>query len=73
MIDLNSLQQLKQLVFCFFSRQKIGEAEAIYKAIPALYLSDSNIKCVYVATGWFESRYAFEKYVLDDKNNETLN
>ena len=41
----------------FLSHRRMGEAEAVYRVTPDMHLSESNVKCVYVQTGWPETRY----------------
>ena len=57
MTDKNMPQQLRQMANTFLSHRRMGEAEAVYRVTPDMHLSESNVKCVYVQTGWPETRY----------------
>ena len=37
----------------------MGECEAYYRILPSLHLKDSNIKCVFVTSGYPENRNKF--------------
>ena len=52
-------EQMKYLVETFLRTRQMGESEAIYRILPQLHLSDSDIKCVYVATGFPWNRSTF--------------
>ena len=43
----------------------MGESEAYYRMLPYLHLSESNIKCVFVPTGFEEDR---SRFFLEVKN-----
>ena len=51
------------------SHRRLGEAEAVYRVTPDMHLSESNVKCVYVQTGWPETRYVHAAKVLNDTND----
>ena len=53
----------------FLSHHRLGETAALYRLIPDMHLSDSNVKSVFVTTGWPESRYRFAKKVSDNTND----
>ena len=66
MIDKNMPQQLRQMANTFLSHRRLGEAEAIYRVTPDMHLSESNVKCVFVQTGWPENRYIHAQKVSND-------
>ena len=51
-------EQLKFMAQTFLTHRETGEAEVIYRIMPQLHLSQSNIKCIFIATGfpWNRSR-----------------
>ena len=69
MVDKNMSQQLRQMANTFLSHRRMGEAEAVYRVTPDMHLSESNIKCVYVQTGWPETRYIHAEKVTNDVND----
>ena len=66
MSDKPMTQQLKQMASVFLSHRQMGEAEAVYRVTPDMHLSESNIKCVYVQTGFPASRYVHANKVSND-------
>ena len=71
MLGRNMTQQLRQMSNTFLSHRKIGEAEAVYRAMPDMHLSDSNVGHIFVATGFPEQRQKFLVKV-DDNAEDTL-
>ena len=69
MVDRNMVQQLRQMATTFLSHRRMGEAEAIYRVLPDMHLSDSNVKSVFVQTGWPENRYVFANKISKDPND----
>ena len=71
-------EQMKYLVETFLRTRQMGESEAIYRLLPQLHLSDSDIKCVYVATGFPWNRSTFlvkqskDKLVENEDEDESL-
>jgi hypothetical protein len=51
--------RLHNLKDTFLTHRKMGECEAYYRVLPALHLKDSNIKCVFVTSGFPENRSKF--------------
>ena len=49
-------EKMKVVSNTFLTHRQIGEAEGVYRLIPSLTLSMSNIKCQFVATGPKEER-----------------
>ena len=52
-------EQLRFMAQAFMTHRQMGECEAYYRMIPSLHLSQSNLKCVFVATGfpWNRSKF----------------
>ena len=46
----------------------MGECEAHYRIFPDLHLSQSNVKCLYIATGFPINRSKFLVRVKDENN-----
>ena len=46
----------------------MGECEALYRISPELHLSHSNVKCLFVATGFPVNRSKFLVRVKDENN-----
>lgn len=51
--------QMKYLVETFLRTRQMGESEAFYRILPQLHLSESDIKCVFVSTGFPWNRSTF--------------
>ena len=69
--------QLKCIVNAFLKYRVMGEMEAFYRVMPHLHLSESNLKCVFVATGFPENRSKFlikikEKLIDEDDDEESM-
>ena len=47
---------LRSLTNTFLKHREMGEMECYYRIIPGLHLSESNLKCVFVATGFPQNR-----------------
>ena len=62
-------KQWRHVASTFLSHRRIGEAEALYRIMPDMHLSDSNFKCVYVTTGFPKNRYNFGKHIFGDKSD----
>ena len=67
--DKDMVDKLKEMANTFLTHRKIGEAESLYRLIPSMHLSESNLKCVYVATGFPKDRYAFAQMVTMDEKD----
>ena len=66
---------LKDKMIClaqvFLSHRQMGLSEAFYRILPSLHLSESNIKCKFVHTGFPENRSKFLRKVhLSDNNTQ---
>ena len=62
-------EQLKELKKTWLTHRQIGASEAVYRLIQGLHLTESNIACVFVATGFPENRSLFFKKVSDEDPN----
>ena len=69
MVGQTTPQQLRQMANVFLSHRRMGEAEAVYRVTPDMHLSESNAKCVFVITGFPESRYEHAIKVSDNIND----
>ena len=61
--------KMHTLTQAFLSHRQIGESEAIYRIIPSLNLTKSNIKCVFLANGFPQSRYRFLQKITDNNTD----
>ena len=59
-------QQFRLMANTFCSHRKAGPAEALYRVIPHMHLSESNVKCVFIPTGWPENRFVHANRVSMD-------
>ena len=50
----------------------MGESEAYYRMIPSLHLSESNIKCIFVATGFPWNRSKFLRKIAEETGDKIL-
>ena len=66
MQDKNIQKQFREMANVFLSHRRLGKAAALYRLIPDMHFSDSNVKCVFLATGWPDKRYRFAKKVSDN-------
>ena len=62
--------QMRYLVDTFLTTREMGEMESWYRIIPSLHLSESNLKCIFVATGFPENRSSFVRPVKDKLANQ---
>ena len=60
---------MSHLVYAYLKSREMGESEAYYRIIPSLHLSQSNVKCTFVATGFPENRST----MLRPVNERTIN
>ena len=63
--------QLRALVNCYIKNRQIGASECIYRMTSGLHMKDSNITCIWVATGFPEHRQSFYRKVMD-KNDKPI-
>ena len=59
-------EKLRALKEAYLTHRQVGASEAAYKVNPFMKLKDSNITCIFVATGFPENRSVFYKKVHDD-------
>ena len=59
-------EQMKFLAQAFMTSRQTGEFEAYYRIFPHLHLSESNLKCKFVATGFPSNRSQFARKVRDN-------
>ena len=62
----NGSNMHKVLVQCFTTHREMGLPEVFYRIIPALHLSQSNIDCIFLKTGYPKNRMVFLKKVNDE-------
>ena len=62
----NGSNMHKVLVQCFTTHREMGLPEVFYRIIPALHLSQSNIDCIFLKTGYPKHRMVFLKKVNDE-------
>lgn len=67
---LDAKERLKLLKNTYLTHRQVGASEAVYKAISAMQLKDSNVKCVFVPTGFPENRSILYKRVKDESSKE---
>ena len=70
--DKDRMAQLRHMAKTFLTHRETGESEIIYRVMPHLHLSESNIKCVFVAAGFphNRSRMAWKVKGKDSGYNE---
>ena len=49
-------ENMKRVAGGYVKQRQIGESEAIYRILPTLYLSKSNVKCKFALTGYPQER-----------------
>ena len=54
--DKDRMTQLRFMAKTFLTHRETGESEIIYRIMPHLHLAESNVKCVFVATGFPHNR-----------------
>jgi hypothetical protein len=63
--------QMKCLAQAFLSHRQIGESEAIYRILPNMHLTESNIKCIFLANGFPQNRSRFLVKITESNSNIT--
>ena len=61
-------EKLRSVATAYLTHRQIGGPEAIYRLIPHMKLKNSNIACIFVASGFPENRSVF--YVPVDDSGE---
>ena len=62
----NAKEKLKTLKMTYLTHWQVGAAEATYRILPGMRLKDSNVSCIFVTTGFPETRSRFYKKVVED-------
>ncbi len=69
-------EKMRFLSQTFLTHREMGESEAIYRLFPNLHLSESNVTCIFVSTGFPHERSRFLKRIeenqTDKRNSITL-
>ena len=63
-------EKLRALKTTYLTHRQIGASEAVYRVIPNMKLKDSNIKCVFVASGFPDNRSCFYLKVNEESTEE---
>ena len=63
--DKARTDQMRFMAQTFLTHRETGESEAYYRIFPHLHLSESNLKCVFVPTGFPSNRSQFARKVKD--------
>ena len=61
-------EKLRALKTAYLTHRQIGASEAVYRVISSMRLKDSNITCIFVASGFPENRSVFYKKINDEPN-----
>ena len=67
----NAKEKLRTLQKTFLTHRQVGISEATYRLLPGMHLKNSNIKCIFVLTGFPGNRSKFWQKVSGDSNEET--
>ena len=59
-------EKMRVLAQTFLTHRQMGKFEAYYRILPHLRLTESNVSCLFVSTGFPEKRSQFLKKVNDD-------
>ena len=68
--DKSGAERMRFLSQAFLTHRQMGESEAHYRIIPSLHLTQSNLKCVFVASGFPQHRSRFLWKVHDDEGED---
>ena len=63
-------EKLKALKEAYLTHRQVGASEAVYKILPSLRLKDSNIACIFVATGFPKNRSNLYTKVTDNPTED---
>ena len=61
--------KLRTVANTFLKNRQMGPCEALYRGLPFLHLKESNSDCVFLPTGFKESRSKFLKKLTEDEEN----
>jgi hypothetical protein len=67
--DSNLKEKMEALCHAFLTHRQIGESEAFYRILPSLHLTESNVKCCFLANGFKENR---TRYLRKLDENEVV-
>jgi len=57
--DNSMRDQMRLMADAFLTHRQMGESEAYYRMFPSLHLKESNMKCIFVQTGFKSNRHKF--------------
>ena len=60
-------EKLRVLKTAYLTHRQVGASEAIYRINSGMKLKDSNIKCIFVQSGFPDNRTIFYKKVLEEQ------
>ena len=63
-------EKMKTIKDTFLTHRQMGEAEVYFRLFPELHLKESNIKAVFLPTGFPEHRSSFLKKVNSEKRHQ---
>ena len=56
----------------FISHRQIGEAQAMYRLLPNFHLRDSNVKAIFIPTGFKKNQSRFLQKLNDDEDTDEI-
>ena len=65
-------EQMRFMAEAFLKTREMGESESHYRMIPSLHLSDSNLKCTWVATGFEWNRSKFWIKMAEENKDKII-
>ena len=65
-------KRLNAIKDTFISHRQIGEAEAIYRLFPNFHLRHSNIKAIFIPTGFKKNQSRFLQKLNDDEDTDDI-
>ena len=65
--NLSYIEKLYKLADVFCTHRSMGEAEVYYRIISSLHLTESNLACVFLPTGFPENRSKFLRFVPEEE------
>ena len=66
--NCNDLERLHFLKRIYFTHRQVSASEAVYRLLPGLNLTVSNIKAVFISTGFPHNRSTFMKKLDNEAN-----
>ena len=64
-MKLNEREVMKALKMAYLTHRQVGASEALYRINKGMHLKQSNIKCVFVSSGFPENRASFFMKIAD--------